>query len=120
MTNENFNYFLGITLFLLPVLYIVNILWFKRWGQTLLGEKYEKGTVEYDRLVKAGSIKSLSIAGFFVLITGINLITTANKVLDSEASDSKVIIVIAPILVIFLFAILSYTAYKMFNSTPKK
>lgn len=98
------------------MLQIVNVLFFRLKGRTLIGNRYRPGTREQERLKRFASTRNLSISVVATLLFIANLGFDIHRLLHfRDSSYAQAVLIYAPVSCILLFLGAIYSTYNKFG-----
>lgn len=108
MAPETYYFFFSITAVFVIGLFITNIIYFRAKDKTLIGNSYKPGTIEYEKLHRYSSNRSVIIASILAIFCIANLIFDVYRLLHLENQGyARFILIFAPALVVVITIIVA-------------
>ncbi len=98
MAPETYYFFLSIIAVFAACLYVIHAAYYRVKGKTLIGNAYKPGTIEYERLRRFSSNRSLVIGGIVVILSAGNLFFDVYRLLHlSNQEYAHFMLIFAPV-----------------------
>lgn len=120
MAGYTYYYMFSIIAVIVIVVYIINILSFRRRGKTIAGQKYQKNTTEYNKMINLSGPRNLVILIILSIIFITNLVLSFRSMASLNTPSSSFGLVAIPIIVVALFVIIFLITPRLFGGSGKR
>lgn len=123
MAPVTYYYLFSILLAVTPLFWLINLVYLKKKGRTILGQVYPIGTPDYKSIVKKlANRRNILITIVITLLALINLAWSIVTVTSVNTSNAQLLLVAAPIVILIAWAFMMTKARKEYgtNSSGKE
>ena len=119
MAPETYYYCFSIIFAVSSLLYLADLVLLRLRGKTFFGQSFKPGTREYMNVIRLGRSRNIAIAIVLVLVFVLNLLHNIQRLLDINTSETRGLLLFAPIFILVLSAIIFYRSFVIYKTTDK-